>query len=255
MNAGPEDLSAQKRQYDEDGFLVFRSLLSAAEIAEVKAELQRYEREIAPSLPPTDIVWEKDTLPDGSRRVRNLWRLDKHDAYFAAFANRPEILRMAAVMVNGEAEVAGAETFSKPALVGSVVPHHQDNAYFNLVPPDCFTLWIALDPSTIENGCVYYVPGSHNGQRLPHVASGVLGNSMKADQVPADLKEVPAVLAPGDAVIHHCMAIHRSEPNRSTQSRLALVIVYRAKHCKVDPEAAQYYRNIASALQAANASQ
>jgi hypothetical protein len=75
---------------------------------------------------------------------------------------------------------------------------------------------------------------------------------MKADAVPEGLREVPAVLEPGDAVIHHCMTIHRSEPNRSDRARLALVIVYRAKHCRIDPEAAQYYRNIASALQASS---
>jgi ectoine hydroxylase-related dioxygenase (phytanoyl-CoA dioxygenase family) len=252
MNAGPNDLTDLKRHFDEEGFLVFRSFLSREEVTAVKCELERYERDIAPGLPPTEIVWEKDTLQDGTRRVRNLWRLEKHDAYFAEFCANPEVLRMAAVMANGEVELAGAETFAKPARVGSVVPYHQDNAYFNLAPPDCFTLWIALDPSTLENGCVYYVPGSHTGQRLPHVASGVLGNSMKADAVPEGLREVPAVLEPGDAVIHHCMTIHRSEPNRSDRARLALVIVYRAKHCRIDPEAAQYYRNIASALQASS---
>ncbi len=70
------------------------------------------------------------------------------------------------------------ETFSKPAYVGSVVPYHQDNAYFNLTPPDSVTCWIALDDSSQENGCVYYARGSHREGLRPHKASAVKGNSM-----------------------------------------------------------------------------
>lgn len=244
-----EYLVDAKARYDADGFLKVEGLLSADDLALVDEELARYEREVTPTLPPTDVVWEKELLPDGTRRVRNLWRMQDYSEFFARLGERPEWMALASRLVNGEALITGVELFAKPAQVGSVVPHHQDNAYFTLAPPDCFTLWIALDASTEENGCVYYSRGSHRTLRIPHRASGVLGNSMMAGEVPSELDEVPGLLVPGDAMLHHCMTLHRSEPNRSDKPRRGLLIVYRGAHCRVDPEAAREYAAIRDALQ------
>lgn len=244
-----EYLAEAKARYDADGFLKVEKLLPPDDLAQVDQELERYAREVTPNLPPTDIVWEKELLPDGTRRVRNLWRMQDYSEFFAGLGKRAEWMALASRLVNGEAVITGVELFAKPARVGSVVPHHQDNAYFTLVPPDCFTLWIALDASTEENGCVYYSRGSHRTLQIPHKASGVLGNSMMAGEVPAQLDEVPGLLAPGDAMLHHCMTLHRSEPNRSDQPRRGLLIVYRGAHCHVDPEAAREYSAVREALQ------
>ncbi len=249
MNIDQESLPAWKLQFDADGFLKIGSLLSSAELSATENELERYVREIAPSLPLTDIVWEKQIMPDGSRRVRNLWRMEHYSPYFEELAHAPELLRLASELVNGEAVASAVELFAKPARVGSVVPHHQDNAYFTLVPPDCFTCWIALDASTQENGCIYYARGSHREPVLPHKASGVAGNSMMADEIPRKLDEVPGILARGDAMLHHCLTLHRSEPNRSEHPRRGLLVVYRGAQCRTDPEAARVYSAAREAME------
>ncbi len=236
-----------KRRYDEEGFLKIAGLASASDLREVEGELERYITDVAPGLQPNDIVWEKEALPDGSRRIRNLWRMADHSSYFREFASSPPLMELAATMVNGDPVMVQVETFSKPARVGSVVPHHQDNAYFCLVPPDCYTLWIALDASTLENGCVRFALGSHR-REVPHGPSGVAGNSMMAVGELAGFDEVPAILAPGDATLHHCMTMHRSEPNRSEHPRRALVIVYKAAHCQVDPNANHRYRTVLASV-------
>ena len=79
---------------------------------------------------------------------------------------------------------------------------------------------MALDPVDDENGCLRYVPGSHQRGFRPHNRSNVLGFSQGiTDYGPDDLAhEMKIHLQPGDAVAHHGMTIHRAEPNRS-QSR------------------------------------
>jgi len=107
-------------------------------------------------------------------------------------------------------------------------------------------VWIALDAATEENGAVEYLLGSHHELR-PHKPSGVKGNSMGlaeepvAGQFPLFLGTVEA----GDALIHHCQTIHRSEPNRSAHPRLSLVVVYRGAHTRTDEALQAIYRGAA----------
>jgi ectoine hydroxylase-related dioxygenase (phytanoyl-CoA dioxygenase family) len=171
--------------------------------------------------------------------------MEQHCDFFAALPGR--FASLVAPLVNGEPVSMGVELFAKPARVGSAVPLHQDNGYFNLVPPDALTLWIALDRSTESNGCVRYARGSHRAGLLPHKATGIRGNSwgLADPPLPRDLDEVPGLLAPGDAMLHHCCLLHRSEPNTSDRARRGLLIVYKAAHCGVDQEGMARYREAA----------
>ena len=104
------------------------------------------------------------------------------------------------------------------------------------------TVWIAIDPATVKNGAVYYAPGSQH-ELLPHVPSGVVGNSMGvANQPTVSLEEqFCGELDPGDALIHHCQVLHRSEPNKSEYSRLGLLMVFRGTHTQDDPSLKSEY--------------
>lgn len=234
-------IAQRKQRYEADGILHVPSMLNATQLAETLAELDRYVAAVVPNLAPHEIVWEATALPDGSRRIRNLWHMEHHSEFFDRLSKRPDILELASALVNGDPVLMAVELFAKPARVGSAVPYHQDNAYFNLAPPDSFTCWISLDASTEENGCVYYCLGSHRAPAWPHIASGVTGNSMKADQVSGPMEEAAGILAPGDAMIHHCMTLHRSEPNASGRERRGLLLVYKGAHCGVDHAGAAHY--------------
>lgn len=231
--------------YENDGFLHVPRLLDAGELHALELALQRYA-ELIPTLAAADIVREP-----GSLAIRNLWRMEQYSGFFADLAQRPKLLKLVAPLVKGEPVSMGVELFAKPARVGSAVPLHQDNGYFNLVPPDALTCWIALDPSTEENGCVRYARGSHRQGLLPHKATGIKGNSwgLADPPDPATLDEVPGLLSPGDAMLHHCCLLHRSEPNLSERARRGLLIVYKAAHCRIDEEAQRLYQAAARAVQ------
>jgi ectoine hydroxylase-related dioxygenase (phytanoyl-CoA dioxygenase family) len=100
-----------------------------------------------------------------------------------------------------------------------------------------------MDPSDRSNGCVYYARGTHAQGLWPHAASHVPGNSwgLAEEPDPAGLDEVPGILAPGDAMLHHCCLLHRSEPNRSARPRRGLLMVFRGAHCEVDPVGMEQY--------------
>ena len=219
--------------YERDGFVRIAGFLSPDRLREVRQALDRYIREIAPTLPTGDRTFEAD-----GRSVRNLWRMEQHDAYFKALAERDEIKALVRELVHGEPILMGVETFSKPAKVGSGVPPHQDNAYFCQTPPDALTIWIAIDAATPDNGPITYLKGSHTAGVHAHRPSGVAGNSMGLTHMPPHdpSTEFHGTLAPGDALIHHCQTIHWSAPNKTDKPRLGLLIVYRGEHTKYDAE-------------------
>ena len=218
--------------YERDGCIRVRGFLDAALLAQVRQNLQRYMRQIAPTIPAGDRTFEAD-----GTTVRNLWRMEQHDAYFADLARRPEIVALVSKLVNGEPVLMGVETFNKPARVGSGVPPHQDNAYFCQSPPDVLTIWMAMDAATEANGPIFYIKGSQHRMHA-HRPSGVAGNSMGLAKMPphTDTDVLRGVLEPGDALIHHCQTIHWSAPNKTDHPRCGLLMVFRGAHTQHDAE-------------------
>ena len=235
MKTNPDQLLAD---YERDGVVCVRGFLSSDEVTAVRAELERYIRDDLASQPVDARTFEKD-----DKTVRNLWRLEKYNAWFQSLGEREDIKALVAPLVHGEPLLVGVETFNKPARVGSGVPYHQDNAYFCQTPPDMLTVWIAIDAVTQANGPVFFVKGSHLEGMLPTKPSGVRGNSIgmaEPSKVPLD-EQYCGLLAPGDATIHHCETVHHSAPNTTDFSRLGLLLVYRGTHTHTDPKLKEAY--------------
>jgi phytanoyl-CoA hydroxylase len=228
MTAGAQLLS----DYERDGVVLIRQFLTAAEVAAVRAELDRYIRDDLAAQPVDARTFEKD-----EQTVRNLWRLEKYNEWFRQLGERADIRALVSPLLHGEPVLVGVETFNKPARIGSGVPYHQDNAYFCQTPPDMLTVWIAIDEVTAANGPVFFVKGSHQGGMQPTRASGVRGNSIGMAEPSSVLlgEQFCGLLAPGDATIHQCETIHHSAPNTTDFSRLGLLLVYRGSHTQTDP--------------------
>jgi ectoine hydroxylase-related dioxygenase (phytanoyl-CoA dioxygenase family) len=218
--------------YEHDGCVRVSGFFDADTLVLVRRELARYVREIAPGLPSGDRTFEAD-----GTTVRNLWRMEQHDAFFDTLARRDETLALAGRLVRGEPALMGVETFNKPARVGSGVPPHQDNAYFCLAPPDALTIWISMDAATEANGPFFFLKGSHRGGTQPHRPSGVAGNSMGLAKMPPheDADVFRGTLEPGDALVHHCETIHWSARNQTDHPRCGLLMVFRGAHAKTNP--------------------
>ena len=231
------DINQLTADYTRDGVVRVRRLFNGSEIDELRRRIDEYSARVD-TLPEGDYVLESD----GSS-VRNTWRMEQHDLFFAEVGRQQRLTNIVGPLVNGRAVLQGVETFRKPARVGSPVPYHQDNAYFCQRPADMLTLWIAIDAATLENGPVYYVRGSHRDGLRPHQPSGVAGNSMgivDAPDVPL-AEQFCGTLESGDALIHHCEAIHHSAANESEHARCGLLLVYRGAHTETDADLHRAY--------------
>ena len=91
-------------------------------------------------------------------------------------ASEPAIVDRIAALLGPNLDCFGTKFF--PKLAGGTSTHwHQDNFYFKLSPPNCLTVWMALDPIDGSNGLLNYVPGSHLEGVQPHHGSNILGFS------------------------------------------------------------------------------
>ena len=101
---------------------------------------------------------------------------------------------------------------------------HQDGTYWGLDSVRVTTAWIALTDSTVDNGCMRVVPGSHRRPILPHRDTYAADNRLSRGQeieVEVDERDaVDVVLRAGEMSLHHVNIIHGSNPNPSDGSRI-----------------------------------
>lgn len=114
----------------------------------------------------------------------------------------------------------------------NAVPPHTDGTFLYTEPQSAIGFWFALEDCTIENGCLWYHPGSHKvypiTKRFVKVDGGKSGCAMQpvehdAAGVPEDKLEhyKPVECKAGSLILIHNAVLHKSEPNRSNKSRYA----------------------------------
>jgi len=120
------------------------------------------------------------------------------------------------------------QLFCKPAKHGGVVAWHQDYSYWTrTIPMQHLTCWVGLDDATTENGCMYYVPKSHQWGLLqkPELAGEMEGlMEFLTEEQKAAFQPVPIELKKGYGTFHHPLLVHGSYENRSDRSRRAFVL-------------------------------
>jgi ectoine hydroxylase-related dioxygenase (phytanoyl-CoA dioxygenase family) len=120
----------------------------------------------------------------------------------------------------------------KPPVHGSATPWHQDEAYeLGHRPPfERLTFWLALQDTTPDNSCLYFIRGSHRGGLLPHAQTGgptAQGGvpALEADARGLDLtRSVSCSLRAGWATLHCARTLHFAPPNRSRRPRRAFIL-------------------------------
>ena len=112
---------------------------------------------------------------------------------------------------------------------GPATRWHQDYAYNDIFTRfQSVTFWVPLHEATVENGCMWFVPGSHLGPLLPHQS---LDNNPRihALEITDPTTRAHAVACPisaGDCTIHHSLTIHGTGPNQTNEPRLAYALAF-----------------------------
>ncbi len=121
------------------------------------------------------------------------------------------------------------QLFCKPAKHGGVVAWHQDYSYWiRSVPMQHLTCWVGLDDASEENGCLQYIPGSHNWGLLdmPALTGEMEGlkTYLTKEQAVALDNPLPIEMKKGHATFHHPLLVHGSFENLSERPRRAFVL-------------------------------
>lgn len=203
---------AQKRQFDEQGYLFPLRAFDAAQAAGYRARIEAYERSVG---------------HDANRTLK----IKGHLAFpwLMEIATNPHILDAVEDLIGPDILLFGASIFAKDGRDPRYVSWHQDSAYFGLTPHREVTAWVALSEASTLHGCLRVAPGTHRGPALQHVETFAKDNMLAKGQALQGIDEAAAVempLAAGEFSLHHEQTAHSSLPNRAGDRRVGFAFFF-----------------------------
>ncbi len=212
--APPEEIEGLRRQIDE-------VMLGKAAIDYDRIMMQ-LDRAAGPDSGPGPQTKGHKGATLAYRKIQDL----ELDPLFLAYLQKPLFRDICARVYGADTPIAcfRAMFMNKPAEKGTRLVWHQDR-WSDLDRDPLITLWTALDPATLENGCVQIIPGSHCQLINPDHPSGFLTPEQIAAKV-AQAEPVPLVLEAGEVVLLHNWMLHSSEVNRTAIPRRAFSVCY-----------------------------
>jgi len=226
-------------QYERDGYLVLGKLLSDADLSALQERIDAimmgtadvpYDRLLMQLDSTTGRYEDAPAQSKGHKGATLAYRKIQDlelDPLFLSYMERPIFRDICERTYGPETPVAAfrAMFMNKPAQQGTFLPWHQDR-WTNLDRDPQITLWTALDPATVANGCVQIVPGSHKfGLINPSHGSGFLTHPQAEEWAPKE-KVVYLELAAGEVALLHNHLLHASDVNRSDIARRAFSVCY-----------------------------
>ena len=130
---------------------------------------------------------------------------------------------------------------SKDPAVGRATPWHTDADYWQGRLSDdsqIVTVWISLDGSDVENGCMRVIPGTHHnsGHGKYHPVSRAENTFGQEINDVDSSRAVDMVLRPGEASLHDGRIVHGANPNRSSRRRTGYTMRYLPASVTIIPE-------------------
>lgn len=151
-----------------------------------------------------------------------------YDTAFLNYARNADILDMVSQILGEDIAIWNSSYFGKPAHDGKRVPWHQDGRYWPIRPLASCSVWIAIDDSNTENGCLRVIPGSHKpGKLFKHENNPSDDLVLSLEILDSEFDESAAadiVLESGQISLHDVFLVHGSEPNTSGTPRRGLTL-------------------------------
>jgi hypothetical protein len=223
------------RRFREDGYVHLSGVLTDTEVAELEVDYDRFlRREIdVPGKDYCDMAGDYGRDPSDYSIINVL--LPRR--YFPAWQGNVYERRTADIarQLCGDGMTIDYDQLlaKQPFKDDAVFAWHQDMAYWPDTPDRrTATFWLAVDESTVENGCMRFVPATnHEASLRPHAP--VFGGRGESHALATDLRDGDDVVVEpiqrGDCTVHNEKVMHGSGGNQTAGFRRAYVVAYRSE--------------------------
>ena len=219
------------RSYIDDGFLVVKGLLADGEIDELRADLVRLARGAYPCPgiePAPGDASDENVLRD----ILAIHFPHTVSPVMLRYLRHPAIANVlsgiaGAHLPHWDGRVKGFQSMvfvKPPGFQGQA--WHQDEVFIPTRDRSLVGAWVAIDDATVENGCLWVLPGSHRTGYLYPLREH--NRPEEFDGAPEsfgfdDSEEVAVGLEAGSVLFFNGYLLHRSKPNRSDGYRRTFV--------------------------------
>ena len=226
-------LKALKHDYDRDGYVAVDGLLSGEEIEALKGEaaaVARGERGEIVGAEPADGRADDEVMGE----ILAIHFPHKASASMRGAMAHPRVVEVLNRLIGPDVKAMQTMLFVKRAGKPGQA-WHQDEHYIPTRDRSLCGAWIALDDATVENGCLWMLPGSQEpGVLYPTHVHGDERFDASEEAYDFDAEReggVPIELKAGGVAFFNGYVLHRSLPNRrSSGFRRALVTHYMSAH-------------------------
>jgi hypothetical protein len=233
----------EKDAFQRDGYVILKGVLSEDEMKEIETVYNKFMTQeiFVPGKDFCDMAGGFDRTPDQFSIVNAM--LPRK--YYPSWQGNVYELRTGSIaqqLCGDGMQIDYDQLLAKrPHKEDAIFPWHQDSAYWPPFKsdPTTATMWLAVDNSTVENGCMRFIPGSHKETTLRSHRPALGKTREEAHALVCDVFDSPdgndtsnyVPIRRGDITVHNERVIHGSGPNNSDGWRRAYVVAYRRKEC------------------------
>ena len=247
----------QLNSYHQNGFLILEDFVEESECDLLRAEAERLVQEFDPAevvsifstheqnrltdeyfLTSGDKIrffFEENAFnPDGTLKYEKAKSINKighalHDLnpFFEKFSRSQKVKELAPAIELDDPLLLQSMYIFKQPNIGGEVTCHQDSTFLYTEPIAIAGLWFALEDATIENGCLWVIPGGHQQglkSRWVRTAEGRMEFQVFDNEPWPEDKLVPLEVSKGSLILLQGLLPHRSFENRSSRSRHAYTL-------------------------------
>ncbi|XP_013411609.1 phytanoyl-CoA dioxygenase domain-containing protein 1 homolog [Lingula anatina] len=225
-----QDKDDLRKQFSDNGYVVVHNLLD-------NDSLEIYQ-EIYDKLLSGEIDASKHRHDLGSHEKRkvvdqeNVCQIMWPSVYLPGLAQGPLHQRtkaIANVIIGEDAEFDFDMLIAKSPHTETGTPWHQDESYWPDMPDKrAVSFWCAMDDATVENGCMWFVSGSHKRPLRTHRPVKV-GHHIRMTDDCSEAEGQPQPIPAGSCTGHHGRTLHYTRGNSTDRWRRAFIVNYRPK--------------------------
>ncbi|MCS7220828.1 MAG: phytanoyl-CoA dioxygenase family protein [Anaerolineae bacterium] len=212
--------------WNENGYLVFENVFTPTEVEKMRRGVEALVAQAEGLTESTD-RFKLKAFETGGMMVQQIAEPHEMSGEWLDLAKDPRILDIVESLLGPNIQLYYSMLMMKPPRQGFTAPWHQDFAFFVHDRADLLACQVYIDDSTLENGCVEVVPGSHKLGLLNHFKDGRFTGIVQGDTTEFDQQRVPLPVKAGGIAFWHCLTLHSSKPNLSERPRRAIVYEYK----------------------------